>query len=120
MQVVGPFPELPLVGILAVLGYPDSLPEDAVDVFDPPLALAVVDDHLDLDDLIWEEYELVHVGLDAYIVRGLHAREAAFALHATLEVEMLVGVSLDGLADDVLELVFFCVSIIVFLDLLHV
>jgi len=96
------------------------LSEYTVNIFDPPLTLSVIDHHLYLDHLVLEENELVHVGLDTYIVLGLHARETSFALHITFEVKLLIGMTFNGLAYDISQLVLLCISIIPLFYRLHV
>lgn len=98
MKVINLAVKPPLSLIILIFQNPDRLPQVAINILYPPLALPIVDDHLNTDHLVRKVQDLIDIGLNLHVIVRFEAREAAGVLHIALEVELLLGQALDCLA----------------------
>jgi len=97
-----------------------SLSQVAKDVLDFPLALPIVNYHLNANLLIRVVENLVDLGVDLHVVLRREAVEATLALDVTLEVEILRGETFDTLLFNLIFFVDFHIMSMAFSPLFHI
>jgi hypothetical protein len=103
------FEEIPLGLVILIFKDLNGLPEEQTYCLDFPLTMAIVNGHIKFDNFIRKEEDLVELGADEYLeIRGA-APETALVLHVALELEVLIGETLDALGLNIVDLQLFLV-----------
>ena len=120
MQIIMFCPKTTFTLIIHIFTYFKSLSQTTIDIFDSSLTLAIVYNHLDLDDFIREKYEPVHIRFNSDVVGGLHTCATSFASHWTSEIELLVRQPTNRLTHYRCQFSIFIIRFFVFFNWFHI